>query len=421
MIQEAVIFADSPHHFSKFHPLKKLAGLSVIARHIKIFERFGIKKIWIVVGPEKDTLSTHVEEIRTGADVHVIENTAWQELGLSGLSLLKGKVEGDFFAVRADVVYDKEVLKPLSAEAESADQGVAVLHEDHQTGLVVLTPRVFDGGMQADSLEELVSAGIGHQKFNTLAGDEFFFHKLETKKSWKLANNSLLRSCRKSTDGFISRNCNRYISLFFTRFLINAPFHANWYTLITSVIGMASGYYAWKGTGFDFIIAGILFNAASILDGVDGEMARLKFSDSKLGQWLDTFSDNSALVAFVVGTFWGLSKRTDIAYPEWLMPSAGIGLALLLFFMIIILKRYTESGSLVAIKQKLESLEGVNPFVGFVIKMNWAIRRDFFATLFMVLAFFDLPHGVVFCMALATHVAWVFLASLLVTGTLKNA
>ncbi len=84
--------------------------------------------------------------------------------------------------------------------------------------------------------------------------------------------------------------------------------------------------------------------------------------------------------------------------------------------MVYFLLKYTESGSLVAIKQKLESLADLNPFVAGVIRLNFLIRRDFFATVVMFVAFCDKPHWVIAGLAVATHAAWIFLLSLLIFG-----
>ncbi len=237
--------------------------------------------------------------------------------------------------------------------------------------------------------------------------------KIDTPKSLQEAEEKILQSCRKSSDGFISRHVNRRISLFCTRYLMNTFVSANVMTLITSIIGFASGYFAWLATPVDFAIAGFLFNAASILDGVDGELARIRLSDSKLGQWLDTLSDNGALLAFMLGTMLGLKHRPDLGVSPVLIPSAILGLLLLLVVMAYFLVRYTNSGSLVAIKEKLEAVGKINPVVNFFISLNFLIRRDFFATVVMFVAFLDKPHWVIWGLSVSTHVAWIFLVGFL--------
>jgi phosphatidylglycerophosphate synthase len=49
------------------------------------------------------------------------------------------------------------------------------------------------------------------------------------------------------------------------------------------------------------LLGAALFQASSILDGVDGELARVRFQESRLGQWLDTVSDDLSTLLFYAG------------------------------------------------------------------------------------------------------------------------
>lgn len=66
-----------------------------------------------------------------------------------------------------------------------------------------------------------------------------------------------------------------------------------------------------------------------------------------------------------------------------------------------------------AIKEKLESVGQINPIVSFFIRLNFLIRRDFFATVVMFVAFLDKPHWVIWGLSISTHVAWSFLVGFL--------
>jgi phosphatidylglycerophosphate synthase len=58
---------------------------------------------------------------------------------------------------------------------------------------------------------------------------------------------------------------------------------------------------ALRGSGYwGFALAGVMLEVNSILDSVDGELARLRFQYSKLGQWLDNLSDDVVDNLFIV-------------------------------------------------------------------------------------------------------------------------
>ena len=53
------------------------------------------------------------------------------------------------------------------------------------------------------------------------------------------------------------------------------------------------------------ILAGLVIQLSSIVDGCDGEVARLKFKSSKFGGWFDTILDRYADTAIVAGVSFG--------------------------------------------------------------------------------------------------------------------
>ena len=64
---------------------------------------------------------------------------------------------------------------------------------------------------------------------------------------------------------------------------------------LSGALLFAVGSYFWT------VLAGLLVQLASIVDGCDGEIARLKFQTSRFGAWADTVLDRYADVAVVTG------------------------------------------------------------------------------------------------------------------------
>src|SRR5690606_26253831 len=65
------------------------------------------------------------------------------------------------------------------------------------------------------------------------------------------------------------------------------------------------------------LIAGTLMQLNSILDGCDGELARVRFQGSKLGQWLDTVGDDLSNVLFWAALAIGVSHSGAPAWLGW--------------------------------------------------------------------------------------------------------
>ena len=135
------------------------------------------------------------------------------------------------------------------------------------------------------------------------------------------ALDSLLSSLRKPLDGLIARALNRYVSLWVTKRLINTRLTPNQMTLIAAVFGVLA---VWFGGAADFIWAGVCIQMQSILDGCDGEIARLKYLRSRSGEWLDSICDDVLNLGVFVGVGVGLQSAGAgwVAWPLWIATGA---------------------------------------------------------------------------------------------------
>src|SRR5205809_7961570 len=105
-------------------------------------------------------------------------------------------------------------------------------------------------------------------------------------------------------------------------------------------------YDAWlfsRGSYLTGVLAGFLSVAASVLDGWAGEIARLKYQESALGCWIETFGDYSYYIAIFVGLTMGAVARTGWPGFYWV---GGIALAgtLMCFALLIFLRSRITAG-----------------------------------------------------------------------------
>ncbi|OGR83397.1 MAG: hypothetical protein A2901_03445 [Elusimicrobia bacterium RIFCSPLOWO2_01_FULL_54_10] len=102
----------------------------------------------------------------------------------------------------------------------------------------------------------------------------------------------LLQGLVKDAEGFMSKHLERKISLSVTRLLVNTPVTPNQMTLFSSALGVLGALLFLKGSVAYDVMGALLFWLHSVLDGCDGEIARLKFKESRFGGILDFFGDN---------------------------------------------------------------------------------------------------------------------------------
>lgn len=104
----------------------------------------------------------------------------------------------------------------------------------------------------------------------------------------------------KSTDGYVSRYINRRFSTRITQLIIkhNVGITPNQVSLISSLIGfLAFPLYLLSLAP----LAGILAQVSSIVDGVDGELARARGISSKFGAFFDALLDRMTDSVILIG------------------------------------------------------------------------------------------------------------------------
>ncbi len=132
-----------------------------------------------------------------------------------------------------------------------------------------------------------------------------------TPRDARRAVSALLRSLRKTIDGWTSTHLNRHLSLAVTRVLVRTGLRPNQLSVAILFIGIASGLVAARGTDASLLVGAALLQTQSVLDGCDGELSRLTFRGSKLGEWLDTVGDDVSNYGFFAGASYGLYRLTE--------------------------------------------------------------------------------------------------------------
>ncbi len=109
-------------------------------------------------------------------------------------------------------------------------------------------------------------------------------------------------------DGYISKHINRKMSEPMARLLAKTKVTPNQMTWAAFGIALLSFVSFVLGNN---IIAGLLVQLSSIVDGIDGSLARLKGMTSEFGGFLDSVLDRYADILIVLGlTLWSLSHET---------------------------------------------------------------------------------------------------------------
>ncbi|HVQ09302.1 MAG TPA: CDP-alcohol phosphatidyltransferase family protein [Allosphingosinicella sp.] len=193
----------------------------------------------------------------------------------------------------------------------------------------------------------------------------------------------IVRATGKPSDGLVSRWLNRPISQRITYALLAIPalrpihvtiFNAMLATIMFAVL-LAGGHVG-------LLAGGLLFHAASVIDGVDGEMARATFRASASGATLDSVVDIATNLLFVFALTVNLALRDHDAI-GWI---GGWAVTLSILGGVLIAWRTRAGGGPLGFDLLKRSGTRIR---GPVDLIYWAVQtltgRDCFAFLFMVL------------------------------------
>ena len=156
------------------------------------------------------------------------------------------------------------------------------------------------------------------------------------------AEEAIRRASYKNTDNTVAR-FNRRMSLPISIALIPTPITANQVSVALVALGFYSAWLFSMGRYGAAVLAAFLSLAASVLDGCDGEIARLKYQESALGCWIETFGDYSYYIAIFIGMTVGAVRSTAMPVFYWCGATALLG-TLVSFALLIFLRSRITAG-----------------------------------------------------------------------------
>jgi CDP-L-myo-inositol myo-inositolphosphotransferase len=322
--------------------LVRLGGLSLVERAVRTVLSAGIERVVVVVGYQAGPVATVVNRIAPDR-VRAVFAERW-ELG-NGASLTaaepRAAEEHGFLLITTDHVFSEGALEPLLAAGHPAvlvdhapdpsawAEGTRVsLHEERAVafskelgdpsidcGAFLLPPSVFDAQRKTQATGDASLAGTVtelarvHPLEAVPLPPSAWWQDVDTPEDLKAVSNRLRRSLTKEADGPISRYLNRPISTRASMALAHLPIHPDVVSVLAFLFALAGAWTLAVGAG---VAGGLLVLAASILDGVDGEIARLRIRASAAGALLDGVLDRLGDAVVLGGlALWALDEGGD--------------------------------------------------------------------------------------------------------------
>ena len=319
--------------------LIRLLGLTIVERVIYACRVAGVSEFLIVLGFEGKKIKRFLGDgSRLGVKISYIPCSDWKKG--NGVSLYAAKRyirSGERFLVlmsdhllqpellqrfvveakgspRSLVGYDAELgeipdLKEatkvrIGSRGEILEVGKGLHHYNGvDCGVFAFTPLIFKCLEEAFAtnrftLSDGLSFLIRRRAIRGSNIGEFYWQDIDSRPDLSIARYKILSRLNTGKEGWVSRVINRRLSNLITKRLINYNITPNMVSITSFLVAIVSAILFIMKMPFS---AGLIAQFSSILDGVDGELARAKFQVSPFGGYMDSILDRYADLFLIFG------------------------------------------------------------------------------------------------------------------------
>lgn len=331
-------------------PLCRILGLTLIERVLLTFSKCGINQFLLATGYKSNEIKKFLGDgSKYGVSIEYQYNPQWYKGNGSSLHALKERLSGSerFLVTMSDHVFQPEAVSEF-VDYVRDDEGSFLLTDsriDRVRNLADATKvNVFaDGTIKAigKQLKEYVKIDCGvfcldydifralnevskHGKYKLSDGIDYFVNRIgkigtvdigdyywqdiDESEDISAAQKKMLSALPDPKDGTVSRHLNRRISMRITKCISRFSISPNQISLFVFFLGMSAGLLFFLGKS---LFAGLLAQSSSILDGVDGEIARLKHAKSTIGALVDSLLDRYVDTIIIAGLIYYAYLRTQ--------------------------------------------------------------------------------------------------------------
>ncbi len=323
--------------------LMELLGVTLLERNLHALKEAGIRTVLLVVGYQGHTIEEKVEQLDLdGLTIRCLRNPYWRSE--NGLSLMQAREavsdQQRFLLLMSDHLFDPGTLRDFLSRVPDDDRSHLLVDlspgegvdEDDATyvrlsthnrvsaigkgldqaqgvdcGAFVLTQDIFPALERSFAAGDstLTAANRRLIQQRSLAGVPLrtgFWQDIDTPTDYQSAKKKLLATLANSGDGLVSRYLNRKLSRPLSVWLARTRVTPNQVTLASFFLGLAGAALFALGHPLG---AGLTIQLSSIVDGTDGELARLKLRTSPWGGFLDALLDRYAdgLILLAMGYY----------------------------------------------------------------------------------------------------------------------
>ena len=390
----AVLFIGSDLQTCAQKPQHTLVvgGLDLATRALRTFDRIGVTDA-LIFAP---SISIEVLQDQNERDPHPHLSTQWI-------------AHDDHYKNATHTLLRHCDLLPTEGWLVSADRMITTglfestirtqVSDSHHLSLCSVHDGVTDTGLfwyqgnLASILTEAHSiAELTRHTTNTYQPSKVVWAVVQAHTDLNEAQRRLTHTLRKplsrNADGLTAYWINRPISLRMSKYLVNTPITPNHVTTIGLIMGLLAAWCVAQEGWLLLAVGGLLLQVSSIVDGVDGEIARMRLTSSHLGEWFDTICDDIINLSSLTALGYRCAAMTHLPF---YLPLTRWGVVFTLCVVILIYIDLLKKGvaSHDSIEWEFEGKEGL--INGLLSGFALIAKRDTYTLLIMLLVCANLP------------------------------
>jgi phosphatidylglycerophosphate synthase len=284
-------FIESPPRASDL-----IFGRPLLERLMLVCERVGIRRFFVLAADsERDALRASMGTFRDRPQVSFVSSLA-QLLDAMPHTALCVAIRGNL------AIAPSQLRSVLASQAAHCGEVVELRLGKAPAGGIAVGP--LDRLIKANASGSVQIGPIGHLPC-ALDGLPDDVRTAEL----RLARH--LRSESYAKDAPLARLLDRRLSWRISYLLAHTAVTPNQVTIASTVLGMLSAWLFAQPRYWPRLVAAVLLLVSTTIDGVDGELARLKLQESRLGARLDTLTDNLVHLALFIGLMTGCYRASN--------------------------------------------------------------------------------------------------------------
>ena len=318
--------------------LMKVGGLRLLERAILTLNKAGVEHFRITVGAYRDQIVPEMQSLKRlqGLDIEYVVCEDYEKGNGVSFGAGAGGFDEPFLLAMSDHIFSPKTIQDFVEHTTEAphlpalacdpelddvfdmDDATKVLSGEgfiNDIGKEITEYNLVDTGLfyfpenygkriatlsenGAYSVSNIIQEFIDESGVRAVKLHKPMWQDVDNPSMKKEAERRLVRQIVQPNDGWVSRKINRAFSTRISFLLANFNIHPNLVTTFVFLLTMVGAFFAASGIYMQIALGAFIFQLASMLDGCDGELARLTLRTSKFGSWYEQFASNARYIIF---------------------------------------------------------------------------------------------------------------------------